>query len=206
MTLLCREQWTWSLGSGAETAVCSWALFAVGTSVLSEMVSGINAQTDPWVIWRSYYANDDAVTERKLIQLDPATLTVVDQAELDLPANPAGASGTDPLPYQVCEVVTINTAVPGRSGRGRFYLPRVVTSSNTSTGRLDTTARDALIGAYGGYLNDLAADPYFIEGGVISRLHTSFAGWQKVSMGDVFDTQRSRRSKLVEARNTVDHV
>lgn len=53
----------------------------------------------------------------------------------------AGAGTTDILPRQVALVVTLRTALAGRSFRGRVYVPGFHELANDSTGRATTAAR-----------------------------------------------------------------
>lgn len=107
-------------------------------------------------------------------------------------------TGTDePLPPQNSVVVSLRTNVPTRAGRGRIFLPSPVTTTVIDQ-RLDSAAQgDVLHGALA-MLNSMTADGWT----TVIYHRGSDSGDQVVSIdvGDVFDTQRRRRNKLVETR------
>jgi hypothetical protein len=109
-----------------------------------------------------------------------------------------------PLPPQLAVAITIRTALAGRSDRGRFYLPPVVTDDVGDTGRIGGTTPLTLVTAVGTAIDAAAAAGTAASLVVYSRkLHdTHFA--TRIECGDVFDTQRRRRDKLVETRQNYD--
>jgi hypothetical protein len=107
-------------------------------------------------------------------------------------------TGTDePLPPQCAVVVSLRSNTPTRAGRGRFYLPSPVTTTVIDQ-RLDSAAQgDILHGALAmlNHMKGLSLTPV-----VFHRFDSTVTGVVTIDVGDVFDTQRRRRNKLVETR------
>lgn len=132
----------------------------------------------------------------KVSEIDQATGTVITSA----PAGTAfaGSGLGNALPPQIAVVVTLNTAILSRSTRGRYYLPATISGSVTSVGRLATTDQAALLTALTtAHSNEIAAGCTLT---VYSRTHRTVENVTDISIGNVFDTQRRRRDKLVEVR------
>ena len=114
----------------------------------------------------------------------------------------AGGGGTQTLPDQNALVVTTETGLSGRSGHGRFYLPCTALSqlpagrvSSVATGNVATAAA-AFITA----LNSIAPTGFTMPAvGIQSLVRADYPfPIVSVKVGDVVDTQRRRRDKLVE--------
>lgn len=139
--------------------------------------------------------------------MDTLTTVAVDVAtgtqttRLDSAANHDGVSASNTLPGDVATVVSLRTATPTRSGRGRFYLPAPTVADVGTTGRVladyitDLTA--SLTSAWTGY-NSASDRPV-----VYSRTQRVVRNITSFDMGDLFDTQRGREGNLVEARTSV---
>lgn len=107
-------------------------------------------------------------------------------------------TGTDePLPPQNSVVVSLRSNTPTRAGRGRFYLPSPVVTTVIDQ-RLDSAAQDDILNGALAMLNHmkgLGATPV-----VYHRGSSTVTPVVSIDVGDVFDTQRRRRNKLVETR------
>lgn len=124
------------------------------------------------------------------------------QAESVFPATVKGSSGNS-MPPQVALVGTLLTGAPGRSQRGRIYLGGVGSAGITATGRVSTATRDAAaLGLAGFYrrVRHVAGAPDAFRPVVVSPTLGTARKITHVQVGDVYDTQRRRRNKLVEAR------
>lgn len=84
-----------------------------------------------------------------------------------------------------------------RAGRGRFYLPPLAVST-VADGRLSSTAQGTVSSAVEAFLTSLggASLTPVVRG---RSTHTS-TPITRYDVGDVFDTQRRRRDKLIETR------
>jgi hypothetical protein len=107
------------------------------------------------------------------------------------------------LPPQCAIVVTTLTNTPGRRGRGRFFLGGLAASFVTSEGRLTTGKRDQLATAMGQFYTGLRDTPNqgdLLRPVVVSPTAGDSHKITRVQVGDVYDTMRSRRNKLVEQK------
>ena len=110
---------------------------------------------------------------------------------------------TPPLPPGVAVAVTIRSSTAGPTGRGRFYLPSPTTGTCSATGRLTTAAFNTITGAIANGFTALAGLTNPVTPCVYSRTHRLVHPGLKGDVGDVFDSMRTRRDKLIEARQPV---
>jgi len=140
------------------------------------------------------------------VGLDSVTTVLVDAAtgtqitRVDSALSIDGVSASNTLPSDNAVVVSLRTATPTRSGRGRFYLPPVTVTDVETTGRvladLITDLSASLTTAWTGY-NSASDTPV-----VYSRTQRLFRPVTSFDIGDLFDTQRGREDNLVEARTS----
>lgn len=144
-------------------------------------------------------------------KIDTAGRTI-SQAE-GLPVAPVvGGLTTPTMPNQCTLVASLTTASAGRSFRGRVYLPCLDAGALTAAGRLDpasnvvVNASDFVTGLIAGLNGGTTSPPVTAP---LPATRWAIAIQSKVSgviaapvthvkVGDVIDTQRRRRDKLVE--------
>lgn len=111
-----------------------------------------------------------------------------------------GVSTADPMPADVALVVSLRTAFANRSNRGRFYLPPPASNQVTGTGRVladfITDVSATLAVAWGTY-NDVNNSPV-----VYSRTARTINSVISYDIGNLYDTQRRRETKLLEVRTS----
>lgn len=156
-------------------------------------LAGINAA---WTAgWNARYSTQMSVTGTATASLDPTTGKQISRVA-DVLALPGTAAG-EPLPAQCALVVSLRTALATRSGRGRFYLPAmnvaVMTGGHVAAASITATVAgakalfDQLLGA--------GLQPVLLNSKTkATTVITSF------DIGNIVDTQRRRRDKLVETR------
>lgn len=134
----------------------------------------------------------------KTITVDQATglqSTRADTAQV-IPGVAAGSA----MPGDVSLVVSLRTALATRRGRGRFYLPQPAASQVLATGRVltdfITDLISSLTAAWTAYNTGVDRPVVYSRTGRTIQNITSF------NIGDLYDTQRRRQNKLVEARTT----
>ena len=138
-----------------------------------------------------------AATRAVTVELDPATggqLTGAEDTRADV-----GSSVATCLPFQCAPVVSLRTATLSRAGRGRFYVPSLAVDQ-VDAGRMLTAARDSLADGALALVQGLTS-----AGGNVVIYHRALGTTTPVTsldVGDVIDTQRRRRNKLVEARTS----
>lgn len=186
------EQWTFGIYSegtgGIDAAETAWdnAVTAFFNSALaariSETVTTLSTST----------ASIDETTGRQITRRELAN-------------NSGGTSTSPSLPYQVAPVVGLRTELATRAGRGRFYAPSLAVDQ-VADGRMLPAAQSDLADAAVAMMTELQT------GGLVPvifhRTDSPGAGRftttrvTAIDVGDVLDTQRRRRNKLVEQRET----
>lgn len=143
-------------------------------------------------------------TQVKLTWLDTNGHIVAGFVPLfSLPAAPVagtenGASTTHIIP-QGSHVLTLRTSiVRGHASHGRVFLPPVC-STLQSDGRITSAQTDLIAANYGGMFTSINTLAGISSCVVMSRVGAgASAAINKVQMGRVVDTQRSRRRSLAE--------
>lgn len=128
-------------------------------------------------------------------EIDP--LTGKNLGQVQTAETLVGTNATSTLPPQCSIVVSLRTALFDRTGRGRFYLP-AFGSDQLAAGRLPATARTQVATASQKFVQSLNGAGYTVC--VYHRKTRTHDNVTKVSVGDVYDTQRRRRDKLIESR------
>src|SRR4051812_22012377 len=119
-------------------------------------------------------------------------------AEVPVDSVQAG-SGNSMLPTSVACAVTLRSARAGRSYRGRVFMGGFSAAVvNGFTGRLTTDARDGLLQAVQMFLRGMRTAGYVPV--VLSPTKSAATPITALDIGDVFDTQRSRRNGFGEVR------
>lgn len=203
-----------SLCQGNEAFSCSFAFSGAGGAFVDdtgELASWAEAVMDDFALGSGAWGG----TMRSQI----GTGSTIDQVRIyayETPGSPAVAvgesasagsagSGTITCPPQVACVFSLNTGIPGRRTRGRFYWP-MLTATLTTGGLLNgptTPANLALagadmleqIGAIPGLVPDLTPVVVSAAGGLITPVIS-------VSIDTVLDTQRRRRDALTGSKFT----
>lgn len=111
----------------------------------------------------------------------------------------AGTAAASSLPFQVTAAVSLRTAFATRRGRGRFYLPPFATTA-VANARVSGSAVATLVTAVGNMFDALQAAS--LTPVVYSRTSRAALTITSFDIGNVFDTQRRRRNKLIEQRTS----
>lgn len=183
------EEWTCTFHT--EGTLDLTAAQAAWVAAWSAAWSGLSAPTDNI---NQLIATDVSTTSLVTSSLDPVTFRQVAKAEDDVDL--AGTSDGASLPPQCAAGITWESALANRHGRGRMYLP-VYASSSVGAGRLLPANVEITLNAAGNIYTTLTA----AGASPIIFNRTTHVGTLITSarVGDVFNTQRKRRDKLVPA-------
>lgn len=167
--------------------------------------------------WRTFQ-NTASIGWASGVSLDGVTARAVDTNGITRvlaersPAAAPGTFGTLYLPNQAAVVVTLITTKPGRTGKGRIYLPLLGLSLGT-TGRISSTtvtnvanaARTLVQGINTGVATALTGGAPIPKVAVQSQVAGSGATAMVTGLrvGDIVDTQRRRRDSVAETYTSV---
>ena len=178
--------------------VWSFGVYTDSNLSLTAMHSAWNTGiTNFWATATALFCTDVETTRATTVEVDPVSggqLTGAESTRAD-----AGTSTATCLPFQCAPVVTLRTSTLSRAGRGRFYAPSLAVDQ-VAAGRMTTAARDTLADAAEDLIQGLTAG-----GGNVVIYHRGLGTTTTVTsldVGDVIDTQRRRRNKLIEARTS----
>lgn len=137
--------------------------------------------------------------------------TIIGASEAQLTTSGAGNGTGTNHPPQTAIVVSMRSNTPGQSGRGRFYWPALSVDLDSAFQVFDpsptafVTAWQAYLTAIAGIIRDNAGlFPWTtVSLAVASTTKLSQAQVTRLEVGNVLDTQRRRRSGLVEAYSVV---
>lgn len=148
-----------------------------------------------WTSAGPLFANEVVATATTTAELNQATgkqLTRVEDG-----SSLIGSSTAESLPFQCAPAVSFRTNLATRAGRGRFYAPSLAVAF-VASGKMTSAAQNGLLDGAEAMINSLTA------AGLTTVLYgrTSHATQEvtRIDVGDVIDTQRRRRNKLVENR------
>lgn len=183
----------------------TFGVYSQGTGTVDAAETAWNAGVDAFfsVNLAARMSSSVQALRTSTATIDETTGTQITRRELV--NNSAGTSTAESLPYQVTAVVGTRTALATRAGRGRFYVPSLDVAQ-IQDGRMTAACRTDLADAAAAMFAQLAS------GGLVPVIfhRTQSAGAARFSttiieaidVGDVLDTQRRRRNKLIEDRIT----
>lgn len=154
-----------------------------------------------WATIASSYYSGTKLQKVSVYEIPITGGPATDQAEETLTL--AGSSSSVPVPANVAVVATLLTGAPGRSRRGRMYWPGFQSSALDGSGRIEAPFPSNLAN----FLADTFGEINVVGTrlvGVYSRTTSSINAVQAVSVGDVWDTMRSRRNAVTEGRVSVN--
>lgn len=112
----------------------------------------------------------------------------------------SGSSASAALPNQCAIVVTLKSGIPGRSNRGRAYLPMGCAGILANDGQLTSTQAGTIATAFASMLTAVKSGIAPIQPVVASPTHGSSKNLVSVSVDTRFDVQRRRaRSQVADS-------
>jgi hypothetical protein len=195
------QQETWQFG------VRCRATPVAGVLDLDSLVNAMAAPTQ--TLWTN--ATMGFTNAARLLSLKAAYILETGKYPADVaasvytyPAPVLGSNaGTFPLPQQTLAVSFSGNTPRGRASKGRIYLPPQ-NFAITNDGRISVAAADAFEAPIVTWLTALKGTAQVGEILIMSKLDAGKTTViNKVSIGRVVDTMRSRRRSLLEARTPV---
>lgn len=111
-------------------------------------------------------------------------------------------TGAQAHPYQTAIVLSLRTPGVGASSRGRMYWPATAQSLDATTLRLTTSNANSLLTGFKTFLSgvETAIHVTLPEANltVWSRSTQNFHNVNGLQLGNILDTQRRRRDRLIE--------
>jgi len=132
----------------------------------------------------------------------------------DLVAGPANlatfvGTGSNSLPNQCASVISVLTGIPGRSFRGRFYLPGPQTGALATTGQIGSASITPLLNGWASFCLGMETgglgQPAGVFG-VVSATRTQFTAATQLRMDSRVDVQRRRGNKQVVTNSQLASV
>lgn len=116
---------------------------------------------------------------------------------------PAAGTSSGSHGFSAAMVMSLRTALPGASGRGRLYWPACGVTMNNLTLRINAADITAALTGIKTYLSGIDTDIEATLAGaaslvVWSRKSAVLTAVNSIQIGDVLDTQRRRRDVIVE--------
>lgn len=176
--------------------IWSFGVHTLGNvTVAAAEAAWANASDAFWDQAGLLFANEITVSSTSTAELDQATGRQLTRVET--PSSLAGTAATESLPFQCAPAVSLRTALATRSGRGRFYAPSLAVEF-VAAGKMTAAARTALLNGTVGMATALTGAGLTLV--LYGRTSHATQEVTSVDVGDVIDTQRRRRNKLVEDR------
>lgn len=181
-----------------EAAQFSWSMIATDTGSANAGAAAFQSSLAAATSFKAIFPSGVTFVSPKLSLIDISTGKVVSTSTAG--TSFAGTGGTNALPPQIAICASLLTDFAGGSNRGRMYLPGPVNGQTTTAGKLTTAASGVIATA----LSAAFAACLATGGGIVIQVYSptlrSLTTVTAVGVGDVLDTQRSRRNSLLEIR------
>ena len=181
------ESWSFTLHAEGSLSTAD-AATAFGDALTAAWTGGMDDVTTA----------DVDCTLASVAALDPATDGQLTRVEVVLALT--GVAAGEMLPYQCATVISLLTDSATRHGRGRFYLPPLATGT-VDGGLISAATITSLDTAWTAFFDSLNTDGLNpVVRNRTGHISTPVTG---ARVGNVFDTQRRRRNKLVEVYTAI---
>lgn len=176
--------------------VWSFGLHTLGNVTTSfAEASWVTAVGEFWTDAGPMFAADVDTSTTSTAELDQLTGKQITRVETGSALS--GSAASESLPYQCAPAVSLRTNLATRAGRGRFYAPSLAVEF-VAGGKMTGPAQTALLNGAVGMIGALTAAGLDVV--LYGRTSHATQSVTRVDVGNVIDTQRRRRNKLVEQR------
>jgi len=152
---------------------------------------------------QSIYPTTTVFTGVTAYELDEETGSATDVAEAGF-TGVAGTSSNPALPPNVAMCVSLLTGAPGRSKRGRLYMPAPQRDIVATGGLIPAVTQTTLATFWRETLEGINGGTLGFECVVYSRALSASRRITQVRVGQVFDSQERRRRSLVDTGVSLD--
>lgn len=196
---LCRFDFPVVLPSGEQADFSHW----METALVSDGIIAANAYQASLMgstAWKALFSTTTQFGLPRISEVDVATGQILSTHSGT--GTYAGTAITNALPPQLSPCVSLRTARSGASYRGRYFVPAPNVNCVDAVGRIVTARVTDILTAVS--VAHAAAIGATVSGVVViySRTHRLTTVVNSLDVGNVWDTQRRRRDKLVEVRQT----
>lgn len=186
------------LGTTEVFTTSFWVNRSGGTGTAQELADALVANASLIAFRLNMTGNmnpSDGVDELLVYEYDGGT-AVADQGRAAFTY--AGYGQAAPMPKSTCCVLTLRTAQPGASGRGRMYIPFTNAQIDQTTGLMATSPVTELCASFATFSRGLASNNGGVQ--VLSQKLGRLAPVTRVDADRIPDHQRSRQDKLLRTR------
>lgn len=199
-TIVGAERWSISCAYHPKTLGMPPITSYANMRQLAEAIGGLNSGRVFPVSWHQKLSTAVALTTIRVEYINQAG-RLQQVAAYELPTAQAGV-GSMKCPPQTSMVVSLRTGRPGRSYRGRMYLPSLAAGISSTDARISNAECQTMATEGAVFLKQvgaaIAGAGYDLWPQVASNAAGVLTEVTEVQVGDVLDTQRRRRSSLAE--------
>jgi len=189
-TLHGAESWAYGCAVTGSGTLAQAATAASDAAAAMFAVTDFDDQFDDGIAWVDILVN----------QIPDGGAGPVIDSQVEVFAD-AGTTTSGSTPNQCAICVSKVTGFAGSRNRGRMYMPPPAKAATLDNGRLSSAARTALAAGLTAWKNSLIGDGFTPV--LVSRSDNANIVITTLRIGDVVDTQRSRRNSLAEAYTNI---
>ena len=188
------------VASGTQGLGATWSFSQHMTAALSLSAAASafdTAVSAYWTAATAHHAPAVALVKTTMYEIDPATGNSVG---VQITGNSkVGTGATAALPFDVALCASKETTTPGRTGRGRLFLPPLV-AGDLSNGHVAAAAVTAMVAAVKAMYDSLIGAGFTLNlYGRKSHVIFNLSGFH---IDDKFDVQSNRSNKYVPTRTS----
>lgn len=150
-----------------------------------------------------FYGPNVTFQPMKVEELSETTGKVVNRTSGTVGATPSGSGSAAQLPHGVACAISLKGFFAGPKFRGRFFLPPPISTAVGPNGEMTAAFQNALQAAVGNGFTLMSGILGTLGIMAIQQKDLTIVPVKLGTVGNVFDSMRSRRNKLVENRKVI---
>lgn len=178
----------------------SFGVYATGSGTIDSALTTWNDAVDG--LWTDKM-DQNCTADVEITELIVASISSADGKQLlrrQMDVSFPGVATGEMLPFQCATCISWSADLATRAGRGRIYMPPFA-ASTLDAGRVSSAAQTVAVN--GANLMWGSLNTGGLELVLYSQTHFTTNTVTGGNVGNVFDTQRRRRSKLIEVRSAL---